>query len=165
MRTIFDRSVVLEYPPFNGVLSAWFSLAAEDRGGVGRFLEACDDLADYRMVAEIGAGDPFEVLYSSAGSALERLYGEGMSGRKLNELYNDWFRKRAYEGYRKIAETRHPVYERREIAAVPKKLGYYKMHLPFGGDRVTKAVTYIVPMNDIKERSEWEDIVRKTPWL
>ena len=150
---------------FQSLISQWFST----RGGkslpaLEDYLSLPDHLGTYRIIAKI-TGE-LSVVYESVGESIERLYGAPMSGKNLDELYNDWFRKQAYTGYKKVIKEKFPVYERRSFATIIRPIGYHKMLLPFGDDAVTAVAAYIMPTDKkIHRRSHWEDIIKKTPWF
>jgi hypothetical protein len=167
LQTIQRKIPDFEHPPFQDALDRWFDVRPENGlPGVDAFLLEADALKNFRMIADLSY-EPLSVQYGEVGKTLESLYGGVITGKNLEQLYNDWFRKRAYEGYRKMIQERLPVYERRTFSVIVKKLGYYKLHLPFGsGQDVTQAVTYIMPLDGaLKRRDDWEEIVKKTPWL
>lgn len=155
----------LDFAPFRGPVQAWLRLRAER--AIPRLEDwqiAHDPLAEYRMEATITP--PLSVQYGYVGAALEKLYGKPLREQNLETLYNDWFRKRAYEGYKFMLQQGGPCYERRAFNTLIRKIGYHKIHLPFGDDTITHAITYIIPMQkDMHKRADWEDIVKATPWL
>jgi hypothetical protein len=156
----------IPFQPFHLPAARWF--AAPGPAGLPDIRDVPDQndpLASYRILAEI-APEPLKVLYREVGHGLEALYGEKMSGKTLDELYNDWFRKRAYEGYQTAIEERLPVYIRRGTSAPGIDIGYHALYLPCGGSAVTGAVTYVVPTDArIKTRDDWEKALRETPWF
>ena len=166
MQIIKAGASEIEFEPFREPAAKWF-LMREDGGlpVVKTLLEGDDKLADYRIMSGIGL-EPLIVRYREVGRALETLYGKPMAGKTLDELYNDWFRKRAYEGYKAAAESRFPAYVRRGISTTVLKVGYHALYLPCGSDRVTEVVTYIVPLDAaIKTRNDWEKAVKESPWF
>ena len=165
MLTVKDPKEI-EFEPFWEPATKWFLM--RDDGGlplVKTLLEGDDKLAPYRIMSGIGQ-NPLIVRYREVGSALETLYGKPMAGKTLEELYNDWFRKRAYEGYRAAVEGRFPAYVRRGVSTSLLKVGYHALYLPCGGKDVTEVVTYIVPLDAaIKTRDDWEKAVKESPWF
>ncbi len=124
-----------------------------------------DLLPDYRMVADV-TREPRRIFYVSVSKKLEELYGKPVQGKTLDELYNAWFRNVAYQSYDLLMAQALPVYEKRTINTIVKKLGYQKIILPFGQDVVSHAITFLVPLNhDLSERMDWEQMVKDTPWL
>lgn len=163
---VISKPADLDFEPFGPPVRHWFQARRED--GLPPLESALlfdDNLAGYRMVGVIQE-EPLSILYQQVGEAVERLYGKPIAGKSLDQIYNNWFRKQAYEGYSKVIQARKPVYERRLVSTILKKIGYHKIYLPFGQDRVTHAISYIVPTEDaIKERVDWESLVKATPWL
>jgi hypothetical protein len=165
MRVISDPSD-LDFEPFGPPVQDWFRARTDDRlPPLESGLLADGALAAYRKVGAV-QHEPLSIVYQQAGEALELLYGKPISGKTLDQLYNDWFRGKAYEGYRLMIEAGRPVYERRMISTIVRKIGYHHLYLLFGSDRVTHAVSYILPTEDaISCREDWESMVKATPWL
>jgi hypothetical protein len=155
----------VDFKPFRGPVWNWFS----NRGDSGLptvtdLLASKDELEPYRIMSGVGLS-PLTIRYRQVGQALELLYGKPLLGKTLDDLYNDWFRKRAYEGYKEAIEKRHPVYIRRSFASLRRNLGLYLLYLPCGGAQVTEFLTYIVPTDAaIKTREDWESLVKESPW-
>ena len=166
MKIVDDDLSAVDYTPFHGLIRKWMEARqAENVLPVYSGIDKENELYEYRMVAEI-RHNPLSVHYMDVGIVLEDLYGDKIAGKNLEELYNDWFRKMAYLGYQKAIEAKRPVYDRRTISTIIKPVGYHKLHLPYGRERVYQAVTYIVPMdNKWRKKQEWQSIVEKTPWL
>lgn len=74
----------------------------------GSALRADDALAAFRMIGVV-RHEPLSITYEQVGEALERLYGKPIAGLSLDQLYNDGFREKAYEGYRRMIQARSPV--------------------------------------------------------
>jgi hypothetical protein len=166
MLTIKKDPREIEFEPFQEPAAKWF-LVREEGGlpAVPALLEGDDKLAPYRITSDITAA-PFTVRYRDVGRNLDALYGKPLAGRTLDELYTEWFRKRAYEGYRAAVDGRFPVYVRRSVATTVLKVGYHALYLPCGKDRVSEVVTYIMPINDaLKTRDDWEKAVKESPWF
>lgn len=101
MRVVRNPSDI-EFEPFAALAGCWFRKRGPDGLPVlGELLSADDPLRDYRMTVIIG-DNPRTVFYSEVGEVLESLYGEKIAGKSLDELFNHWFRKQAYEGYEKL---------------------------------------------------------------
>lgn len=170
MRVITADTVKdVDYAPFRDKVATWNALQSASAKGlpsVITFLQQPDDLADYRIASSVRGLEPLSITYDQVGATLEALYGGTMTGQSLDMLYNDWFRKSAYQECRACMDARQPIYVRRTIAAMIKKLGYYKLHLPFGDSTTTDIVTYIVPMDpNMRTRADWEKYIKLTPWL
>lgn len=168
---VLNSAAELEYEAFQPLVARWFTL--KEAGGIptpAKLFEGFqDDIAEYKMQARV-AHNPLDVAYTHAGATLEALYGKPLAGKNLSELYNDWFRKRAYEGYRLCAETRMPVYDRRTLSTVVVKIGYHKIHLPLdggsAGGEINDVLTYIIPLDrSWKKREDWEKLIKLTPWF
>ena len=166
MQTATPEELDEIYQEFHQPVQYWYHLNRQGRLPYrDELLGMGDPLEQYRMVAQIKP-EPLDVQYGEVGETLENLYGRQLSGKNLNELYNDWFRKRAFEGYQKMLDERAPVYERHSFATILRPIGYYKLHLPFGeGQTITGAATYIVPMSKMKRRWDWEKLIIRTPWF
>jgi hypothetical protein len=156
----------IDYEPFREPTAKWFRLrGAGGLPDLALMREGEDKLAQYRIVSDVGR-DPLTVRYREVGSALDALYGKPLAGKTLEELYNDWFRKRAYEGYRTAMEEGFPAYVRRGISTSLLKVGYHALYLPCGTAEVTEVMTYIVPLDaSIKTRDDWEKAVKESPWF
>lgn len=154
------------YEEFHEPVKFWYHVNREERLPFrDELLGMGDPLADYRMDATIKTG-PLNVQYGEVGETLKDLYGKPLAHKNLDELYNEWFRKRAYEGYQEMLDKHAPVYERHSFATVFRPIGYYKLHLPFGeGTQITGAATYIIPMSKMKRRWDWEKMILRTPWF
>jgi hypothetical protein len=166
MLTIKKDPKEIEFEPFHEAATKWF-MAREDSGlpSVAALVEGEDKLADYRIISDLSF-DPFTVRYRDVGRNLDALYGKPLAGKKLDELYTEWFRKRAYEGYKAAVDGRFPVYVRRGVSTIILKVGYHALYLPCGKDSVTEVVTYIMPINDaLKTRDDWEKAVKESPWF
>jgi hypothetical protein len=166
MQIIKQGPEEIEFPPFHGPAAKWFMARKDGALPVAAALaEGDDQLAGYRITSDIST-DPFTVRYREVGRNLDALYGKPLAGKKLDELYTEWFRKRAYEGYKAAVDGRFPVYVRRGVSTVILKVGYHALYLPCGGDSVTEVVTYIMPINDaLKTRDDWEKAVKESPWF
>lgn len=165
MQIIHTPDETVEYDAYNPVIKRWFALRGTDDHIplLETFLHEEWDVNEYSMVAQV-MSSPIKVKYTSAGAKLESLYGKPIAGKMLDDLFNEWFRKRAYEGYKNMLTERLPVYEQRSFSTIKGKLGYYKLYLPF--DEGRHAITYIIPSNPkFRKRMDWEQIVKKTPWL
>ena len=166
MQIIKKHPTEIEFAPFHEPATKWFMVREE--GGmptVKALLEGEDKLVHYRIMSGIGL-DPFTVRYRDVGRNLDALYGKPLAGKTLDELYTDWFRKRAYEGYKAAVDGRFPAYVRRSVATTVLKVGYHALYIPCGKDRVTEVVTYIMPINDaLKTRDYWEKAVKESPWF
>lgn len=156
----------MEYEPFQEPIARWFALrGARALPFYTEWDFARDALPHHRMVASLSYA-PLRVQYGQVGQALEKLYGKQISGCNLDELYNAWFRSIAYKGYEVVRVNRLPLYERRMVSTIIKRIGYHKIHLPFGGDAVEQVVTFLLPLGKgLEDRSDWETMVKETPWL
>jgi len=158
---------MMDFEPFRGAVERWFSLRGTQ--GLPAFAQwdlEQDPLKDYRMIARVQA-DPLWVQYETVGAELENLYGKPITGQNLDTLYNDWFRKIAYRGYRFTLEHGVPALEKRMISTIVRQIGYIKIHLPMGNAHgVDHVVTYLLPSGGVfKRRMDWEAMVKATPWL
>lgn len=166
MQTVTLDTLDEIYQEFHQPVQFWYHLKKDGRLPFrDELLGMGDPLEEYRMVATIET-DPLDVQYGQVGETLKDLYGRPLENKNLSELYNDWFRKRAYEGYQEMIDKAAPVYERHSFATIFRPIGYYKLHLPFGeGDKITGAATYIIPMSKMKRRWDWEKLILRTPWF
>jgi hypothetical protein len=165
MQIIRTPDETVEYDAYNPAIRRWFGLKGVDGRlpDLETFLQEDSELSDFCMLADVKL-NPLKIKYSKAGAKLESLYGKPIAGKMLDELFNEWFRKRAYEGYKNMVGEKLPVYEQRSLSTIKGKLGYYKLYLPF--DDCNRAITYIIPSNPkFRKRLDWEQIVKKTPWL
>jgi len=168
MQVIDENALENIHAPFHQTVRRWH--AVKDNGDLPplkKYLgEYEDELADFRMLSLINLS-PLNIHYYQAGKILEDLYGESLSDKNLDKLYNNFFRKRAYEGYRFMIEAGKPVYEQRSFSTIIGRIGYFKLHLPFGeSGEIQSAATYIMPTsNKFKRRFDWESLIKKTPWM
>lgn len=113
------------------------------------------ELLSHIAVTEIEPG-PFRVLYRHVGPALTELYGENLTGRYVNDLFSEAVRRKALESYWQVVETRRPLYSKRVFNLWFKKLGYYRLMLPFTrtGDAVKYVIVGLYPMQAYLRRAE-----------
>ncbi len=114
-----------------------------------------DDLMGHVAMTEIELV-PFRVLYRYLGQDLVALYGENLTGRYVNDLFSESVRRKALDSYQQVVDTKRPLYSRRVFNLWFKKLGYYRLMLPFawktsGVDLVAVA---IYPMQTYLRRAE-----------
>jgi hypothetical protein len=160
--------------PFKAALMEWFLLFnGEDTPILEKILNTSPGLDDFRIdVVYYTDEDRFKYIY--AGAALEELYGEKLSNRYLDDLYNMWFRRRAVKDYKQVMKTKKPFYEKRNVSTLTRKIGYHKLVLPieteiadeFFETTSKQFLTYVIPTNqDIKTKDDWARLVDETPWL
>ena len=119
-----------------------------------------EDLLSHLAVTEIGS-DACRVLYRHIGPALTELYGENLTGRCVNDLFSESVRRKALESYRQVVDTRRPLYSKRVFNLWLKKLGYYRLMLPFAhsGEAVKYVIVGLYPMQAYLRRAEhWRSL-------
>lgn len=166
MLIVGENSFEGVHEPYHVLIRKWYELRQDKLfPSLDEFKASSYELEEYRMLSRI-KHDPLDVFYFEAGAALEKLYGKELANKNLEELYNDFFRARAYEGYGQVIEEKRPIYEQRKFSTVVGNIGYYKLHLPFGKDQVENVATYIIPSSKfIKKAFDWVRIIDKTPWF
>lgn len=144
--------------PLRRLYSYWLVLSGQTTlPGIGSFRPNLlgDDLLSHVAVTEIKT-EPFRVLYRHIGPALNELYGEDLTGRYVNDLFSEAVRRKALDSYRQVFETRRPLYSKRVFNLWFKKLGYYRLMLPFA--RTDEEVKYVIvglyPMQAYLRRAE-----------
>ena len=166
MRNITEKDLSTIPAPFHVPVQKWFK-ALQERAlpSIDDFTKTSYELEEFRMLSKVKQ-DPLDVFYYEASPRLEKLYGGDLAGKNLNELYDDFFRKRAYEAYAQLIEDKQPTYEHRGFSTIIGDIGYYKLHLPFGDETVEAVATYIMPTSGIiRKRFDWTRLFDKTPWF
>jgi PAS domain len=114
-----------------------------------------EDIIGHVAVTEIER-QPLRIRYRYVGRSLIELYGEDLTGRYVNDLFSESVRRKAIQSYNQVLETRRPLYSKRVFNLWFKKLGYYRLMLPF--TMTTDAIAYVVvaiyPMQSYLKRAE-----------
>ena len=164
METVSDPKA-MEYLPFARSVLRWRGRLPEGKIPTTPWSAEDDELCAFRLDVALQA-EPLSVAYTHAGKAIELLYGKPLKGQQLDTLYNEWFRRQAYKSYTFMLQHQLPVYERRTFSVISGKLGYHKLLLPFGDGGITRAISYVIPIDPkIKNRAAWQSIIEATPWL
>lgn len=106
---------------------------------------------------------PFRPRYRLVGTRLVELWGQELRGKYVDEVYHWPLRKEVVRAYRQVHETASPLYHERVFDLGFRKLGYFRLMLPFaseaGQDHPDIVCLAIYPSQpDIRRAADWREL-------
>ena len=111
---------------------------------------------------------PFRVRYRLVGTGLVRLWGREVTNRYVDEVYPGSLARELMVDYRRVVETRQPLYTERIFNLLVKKLGYYRLMLPmtWKGSGADIVMLGIFPLDaDFVAAEQWRELDEAQAYL